>query len=70
MKQFIIDALERAAKTAAQTALAVIGTASVLGAVDWAVVASTAGLAAVLSVLTSIASRNVGDKNTASMVEK
>ena len=45
----------RAVKTVAQTAAAAIGTTAVLSAVDWAVVGSTALLAGVLSLLTSIA---------------
>lgn len=45
----------RAIKTAAQTAVATIGTTAILSQVDWAVVASTAALAAILSVLTSVA---------------
>lgn len=45
----------RAAKTAAQAAIAAIGAATALGGVDWALVASTAALAAVVSALTSVA---------------
>lgn len=45
----------RALKTFAQTAVATIGTAAVLGAVDWVMVASASVLAAILSVLTSVA---------------
>lgn len=45
----------RAVKTVAQTAVATIGTAAVLGAVDWRMVVSASVLAGVLSLLTSVA---------------
>jgi len=45
----------RAAKTVAQTAVATIGTSAAIGQVDWALVGSTALLAGVLSLLTSVA---------------
>lgn len=45
----------RAARTAAQTAVGLIGTAVLVTDVDWQVVASGSALAAVLSLLTSVA---------------
>lgn len=45
----------RAVKTMAQSAIGAIGAAVTLGAVDWRIVGSTAALAGVLSVLTSVA---------------
>ena len=44
----------RALKTVAQTAVATIGTAAVMGEVNWLMVGSAALLAGVLSLLTSI----------------
>lgn len=44
----------RAIKTICQTAIATIGTASLLSEVNWLVVGSASLLAGVLSVLTSI----------------
>ena len=41
-------------RTVAQTALATIGTTSVLTGVDWLLVLNTTALAGILSVLTSI----------------
>ena len=45
----------RAVKTMAQSAIGAIGAAVTLGAVDWRVVGSTAVLAGVVSILTSVA---------------
>lgn len=45
----------RAVKTMAQTAIATIGAAAVVSAVDWKLVVSSAALAGLVSLLTSIA---------------
>lgn len=45
----------RAVKTMAQAAIGAIGAAATMGAVDWRIVGSTAALAGVLSILTSVA---------------
>lgn len=54
-KKWIKAAGMRAIKTIAQTAIATIGTATVLGNVDWVMVASASVLSGVLSILTSVA---------------
>ena len=45
----------RAIKTVAQTAVATIGTASVLGEVNWTMIISASLLSGLVSILTSIA---------------
>lgn len=54
-KKWIKAAGIRAIKTIAQTAIATIGTAAALGAVNWALVGSASVLSGILSLLTSIA---------------
>lgn len=54
-KKWLKAAGMRAVKTVAQTAVATIGTSSVMGNVDWIMVASASALAGVLSILTSVA---------------
>lgn len=54
-KKWAKAAAVRAVKTMAQTFVATIGTAAVLGDVDWIMVASASALAGVLSIGTSVA---------------
>ena len=54
-KNWLKAAGVRALKTVCQTAIATIGTAAVLGEVDWIAVGSAAVLAGLLSLLTSVA---------------
>ena len=54
-KEWMRAAGIRAVKTVAQTAVATIGTAAVIGAVDWKMVASASILAGILSMLTNVA---------------
>lgn len=63
--------LERAIRTAAQAALALLSTdvAGILD-VDWVQAASVSALAAFLSVLMSIAATGVGDHESPSFIEE
>lgn len=54
-KSFIKAAGIRALRTLAQTAVATIGTTAVISEVDWVMVLSASTLAAILSLLTSLA---------------
>lgn len=54
-KRWIKAAGIRAAKTMAQTAVAMLPVAATITAVDWPVVLGTAALAGVASILTSLA---------------
>ncbi len=54
-KLWLHAAAIRAVKTVAQTAAATIGTSTLFATVDWRLVLSSALLAGVLSILTSIA---------------
>lgn len=54
-EKWVKAAAIRAVKTIAQTAVATIGTSAMFSEVDWLVVGSTALLAGILSLLTSVA---------------
>jgi len=54
-KKWLKAAGIRAIKTTAQTAIGGIGAATALGGVDWMLTVSTAILAGIVSVLTSVA---------------
>lgn len=54
-KQWTKAAAVRAIKTVAQTAVGVIGASTVVSSVDWKVVVSSAVLAGIVSILTSVA---------------
>ena len=55
MTEFWKAALIRALRTLCQTMIATIGTTAVLQEVDWILVLSSAALAALLSILNSVA---------------
>lgn len=54
-KSWIKAAAVRAVKTVSQAAVANIGTATVLGEVNWLMILSASALAGILSLLTSVA---------------
>lgn len=54
-KEWLKAAIIRAVRTFAQTAVATIGTTALMEDVNWLVVGSASLLAAILSILTSIA---------------
>lgn len=54
-KEWIKAASIRAIKTVAQTAVALLGTSTLVTEVDWKVVVCSAALAGIVSLLTSVA---------------
>ena len=70
-KEWFKSAFIRAIKTFAQTFIATIGTgAAVLGDVNWIMVASSATLAAILSIATSVAGLPEVKKETETPVDE
>jgi len=63
-KDWIKAAGVRAIKTVAQTALATIGSAAIMGEVNWVIVGSASALAGILSILTSLAGLPELDKKS------
>ena len=54
-RKWMVNAGIRAVKTMAQTAVAVMGTSTVLSAIAWRMVLSSAIVAGIVSILTSVA---------------
>ena len=54
-RKWMVNAGIRAVKTMAQTAVAVMGTSTVLSAIDWRMVLFSAVVAGIVSLLTSVA---------------
>lgn len=66
---FVTQLLERAIKTAAQSALAIIAATQLdWFHADWKAIAGTIATATVASVLTSLVSMNIGPAGTPSVV--
>lgn len=69
-RRFAVQTAERAIKTVAQTAAALlVGSGVGLLEVDWISVLSVSALAGIVSVLTSIGSGYVGDDDSPSLVD-
>lgn len=67
-KEFWTDTAERAVKTFAQSLLAVFTAGVTIISVDWKEAMAIGATAALVSVLTSVASTSNGDKGSASLV--
>lgn len=68
-RKFWADTAERVVRTAAQAAIAAIGTTAVVQEVDWAVVGGTTLTASILAFLTALAAKGAGDPGSASFQE-
>lgn len=67
-KEFWTDTAERAVKTFAQSLLAVFTAGVTIISVDWREALAIGATAALVSVLTSVASTSNGDKDSPSLV--
>ena len=63
-RKWMVNAGIRAVKTMAQTAVAVMGTSTVLSAIDWRMVLSSAIVAGIVSILTSVAGLPEADRKS------
>ncbi len=61
MKEYLKDLALRCVKTAAQTAIGVIGTTALITEINWAVVGSTVALSVVMCILMNLANLPVKD---------
>lgn len=69
-KQFWLDTAERAVKTLAQSLLAVFAAGVTIVSVDWKETLAIGATAALVSVLTSVASVGKGERESASLVNQ
>lgn len=69
-KAFILDAVERAAKTFAQSLLALVTVGAAVTTIDWGTALEISATATVISLLTSVVSLPLGDSGTASLVKR
>lgn len=67
---FAKDAFERALKTFAQALLATVTVGEAITSIDWGQGAAIAATASAVSLLTSVVSTSVGDKESASLTSK
>ena len=65
-REFVLDALERALKTAAQSLVALFVAGVTIMSVDWVDALAVSGTAALVSILTSVASSGRGVSTSAS----
>lgn len=68
-REFVLDATERAVKTAAQALVALFVAGVTIMSVDWVDALAVAGTAALVSVLTSVGSAGRGSPSSASALQ-